>query len=59
MISKLTRVAIAVALMTSLSGCIMYVGDGKKGEFHHYKTSADHKPAHDEKPAEEVEKTAN
>ena len=58
MISKFTRLAIAVALMTSLSGCIMYVGDGKKGNFHHHKSHDNHAPAHDEKPADEVEKTA-
>jgi hypothetical protein len=58
MLTKLARLAIAAALMASLSGCIMYVGDGEKGGFHHYKTSDAHEPAHDEKPAEEVEKSA-
>lgn len=54
MISKLTRLAVAAALMASLSGCIMYVGNGKKGDFHHHKSHGNHAPAHDEKPADEV-----
>ncbi len=56
MISKLAKLAIAAALMTSLSGCVVVL-DGKDGDFHHYKSDDNHQH-HDEKPAEEVEKTA-
>lgn len=58
MISKLTRLAIAAALMTSLSGCIMYIGNGEKGDFHHHKDKDRHGKTYDEKPADEVKKTA-
>lgn len=56
MISKLAKLVIAAALMTSLSGCIVVL-DGEDGSFHHHKIDGDHQH-HDEKPAEEVEKTA-
>lgn len=58
MISKLTRLATALALMTTLSGCIVYLDDN--GDFHHHKDHDSHGKAHpDEKPADEVEKTAS
>ena len=56
MISKLARLAIAAALMTSLSGCVVVL-DGEDGSFHHHKSHDNHQH-HDEKPADEVEKTA-
>lgn len=56
MISKLARLAVAAALMTSLSGCIVVL-DGEDGSFHHHKSHDNHQHQ-DEKPAEEVEKTA-
>lgn len=54
MILKLAKLAVAAALITSLSGCIMYVSPDD--DFHHHRHHDD-KPAHDEKPADEVEKT--